>query len=239
MMRWLTATLLSLMCVQVQAVTPEFVAHYNTKKYGIGGGITEISLKEQDGKWHYRSLTKPRGLASLFVGDKSLERHAVLKLEGERLIPLESHSVQKNSKKDRDQHYFFDWKKRKVTGVVRGEEISLPLNNGETDVFSLELDLIQDVATGAEDFTYQVYDKGELKVYEYQRLPREAVQTDYGLVEVIPLQRKKGNSKNTTYTIWFAPQFNYLPVKFDKSEKGKSVLELELESVEWEASSDA
>lgn len=213
-----------------QAALPQFEATYDITRYGVKGGEMHASLKQKDGLTYYRTQGAPTGVFDLFLKGQEIEESAVVREDNGTLQPLQYDRVQKNSAKNKDEHYRFDWKAGKVDIDYRGKPKSLALKAGMLDLLSVQLKLMQEAArSGPADFTYDVISRAKVQQYTYQRLKSQKVETPMGDFDAVGIRRSK-DAGNTTYTLWFAPKLSYAPVKLENTENGKEVLTVELVS---------
>jgi len=212
---------------------PDFKARYSLEKAGLEVISTTISLQRLPQRIEYRSQAEPVGIASWFFRDQRVEELSVLARVEPRVVPLEYSYTHKGSDKNRNERYRYDWETRTADVYYRGEEKTLKIPPGTMDNFSLQLALIQDARRGDRVITHPVISRGELKTYTLTNLGEEIVQTPLGEFNAVKLQRRKNDEENTTYTTWYAPALNYLPVKVENRENGRVVLSLMLEEAEW------
>jgi hypothetical protein len=212
---------------------PDFKARYSIQKAGLDVISTTISLQRTPERIEYRSQAEPVGIASWFFRDQRVDELSVLARVEPRVVPLEYHYTHEGSDKNRNERYRYDWATMTADVDYRGEEKTLEIPRGTMDNFSLQLALIQDAGRGHKVITHPVISRGELKTYTFKNLGREAVDTPLGEFDTVKLQRRKDDEENTTYTTWYAPELNYLPVKVENQENGDVVLSLTLEELEW------
>jgi hypothetical protein len=212
---------------------PDFSARYNLNKAGLNVISTTFTLKRGPEEIEYRSEAEPIGLASWFFGGQRIYELSTLKRVDGKVIPLEYRYTHRGSDKNRNEHYRYDWERNIAHVNHRGEHKVLRIPDGTLDNFALQLALIQDADNGERKITYSVISRGELKAYTFTNLGKETVDTPLGEFEAIKLERRKEDEENTTYTTWYAPKLNYLPVKVENRESGDVVLSLLLQEVRW------
>ena len=211
---------------------PEFNATYEVHKGSMRVGQMEVSLKKVGVELIYQSITKPVGVAALFLGDQIVTDRAVLKLIDDNYHAVEFIHEVKNSDKDRYEHYVFDWDNNKVTVKYkdRNDELDIPENT--FDNYSAQLLLMRKPGDTSINI-YSVISKGRLKEYKYELETTELVETKIGKLNANKYVRKKNNEKKTTYLGWYAEKLNYIPVKLDKFENGKLDISIQITEIKW------
>ncbi|MFK7816128.1 MAG: DUF3108 domain-containing protein [Gammaproteobacteria bacterium] len=211
---------------------PEFEATYDIHKGSMRVGKMDISLKKVNGELIYESITKPVGMAALFLGDQVVTDRAVLKLINEQYRSTEFAHVMKNSDKNRNEHYIFDWNNNKANIKYKNRSSVLDIPENTFDNYSAQLLLMrkpQDTVIN----TYSVISKGRLKEYKYELETNEIIDSKIGKLSANKYVRKKDNDKKTTYLGWYAEEVNYIPIKLDKFENGKLDVSIQITGVKW------
>ena len=88
---------------------PEFEASYDIHKGSMRVGKMDVSLKKVGDELVYESKTKPVGMAAFFLGDQIITDRAVLKLIKNSYRTIEFKHEMQDKKKNRNEHYIFDW----------------------------------------------------------------------------------------------------------------------------------
>jgi len=212
---------------------PEFEASYDVHKGSMRVGEMQVSLKKIGDEVIYQSITKPVGMAALFLGDQTSNDRAVLKLMENTYRTVEFKHEMKNSDKDRDEHYIFDWPNNKASVTYKSNNKELDVLDHTFDNYSAQLLLMRAPNREVTSNTYSVISKGRLKEYTYVLEADEMVETKFGKFDAAKYVRKKDNDKKTTYYGWYAEKLHYLPVKLDKFEHGKLDVSIQLTGVKW------
>jgi hypothetical protein len=212
---------------------PDFRARYTLEKAGLDVVSTVITLKRGGDRIEYRAESEPVGLASWLFGDHRIHELSVLQQVEEQVIPLEYRYIHEGSDENRNEHYQYHWTRNVAQVYYRGAEKTLRIPEGTLDNSSLQLALIHDAGRDTPTTRHPVISRGELKTYTFRNLGTETIEAPLGRFETVKLQRRKDDEENTTYTTWYAPKLNYLPVKVENRENGKIVLSLSLEELEW------
>jgi hypothetical protein len=217
---------------------PEFEARYEIHKGSIRVGEMKVSLKRIGDELVYESKTKPVGMAAFFLGDQTINDRAVLKLINNSYRTIEFRHETYDKKKNRNEHYIFDWDNNKASVKYKDESKELDIPEHTFDNYSAQLLLMREPVkenSGKEESinTYSVISKGRLKEYKYQQEAAEVVSTKLGDFNSNKYVRKKDNDKKTTYLGWYAEKLNYLPVKLDKFENGKLDVSIQITAIKW------
>lgn len=212
---------------------PEFEATYDVHKGSMRVGKMDISLKKVGDELIYKSITKPVGMAALFLGDQAVTDRAILKLIGNNYHTVEFIHEIKNSDKNRNEHYIFDWNNNKAAVKYKDKSNELDIPENTFDNYSAQLLLMRKPDKDTSTNIYSVISKGRLKEYIYQLESTELVETKAGKFDANKYVRKKDNDKKTTYLGWYAEKLNYIPVKLDKFENGKLDISIQITSVKW------
>jgi len=212
---------------------PEFEATYDIHKGSMRVGKMEVSLKKVGDELIYESITKPVGMAAFFLGDQVVTDRAVLKLIDNNYHTVEFIHEMKNSDKDRNEHYVFDWNNNKAKVKYKDKSGELDVPENTFDNYSAQLLLMRKPDTDTSTNIYSVISKGRLKKYKYQLETTELIETKAGKFNANKYVRKKDNDKKTTYLGWYAEKLNYIPVKLDKYENEKLDVSIQITGVKW------
>ncbi len=206
-----------------------FSARYVLKRGGFKVGEVRRTLTAaKDGSYIYESLSKPTGLATLFVKDRIFERSTWRYVS--RHPRPESYLYERTGgRKERHVKLLFDWNKGIVTNIIDNDPWKMRIPDLAQDKLLYQLTLMRDLQQGKKRLVYDVADGGKLKTYRFEILGKETVKTALGTVTALKLHRRK---KDKTITIWCAIDFNYLPVKIQQNGGSEGKLRLYIDSVE-------
>ncbi len=212
---------------------PQFEAIYNVQKQGVHVGKMRVRLEKNGDEVIYESSSWPIGMAAFFLGKQEIIERAILKVVGERYRTVEFKHAMKDSDKNRDEHYIFDWENNKANIQYRDKKETIDIPPYTFDNFSTQLLLMRKPNTEIKDYTFSVISKGRLKQYIYKLESTENIETKLGNLNTNKFIRVKDNEKKTTYLGWYAESLNYIPVKLDKLENGKIDLSIQITEVNW------
>lgn len=216
---------------------PEFEASYEIYKGSLRVGEMQVSLKKVGEELIYQSKTKPVGMAALFLGDQTINDRAVLRQIDNSYRTIEFRHEMNDKKKNRNEHYLFDWDNNKASVKYKDESKTLDITEHTFDNYSAQLLLMREFIHESNNenakFSYSVISKGRLKQYEYQQQETELITTKLGEFDSNKFVRKKDNDKKTTYFGWYAEKLNYIPVKLDKFENDKLDVSVQITAIKW------
>ncbi len=212
---------------------PEFKATYDVHKGNIRVGKMMVSLRKVGDDLIYESNTNPAGIAAFFLGQQEIIDRAVLRLIGTSYRTIEFKHEMKNSDKNRNEYYVFDWDNYKANVQYKDRKNTLDITTHTFDNFSTQLLLMRKPDVKATENIYSVISKGRLKEYVYKFEKNEALETKLGKLNVNKYVRKKNDEKKTTYLGWYAESLNYIPVKLEKMENGKIDVSIQITNINW------
>ncbi|MEJ2115817.1 MAG: DUF3108 domain-containing protein [Gammaproteobacteria bacterium] len=212
---------------------PEFEASYDVHKGSMRVGKMNVSLKIIGDELIYESITKPVGIAALFLGDQVITDHAILKRFNNNYQTVEFKHAVKNSDKNRDEHYIFDWDDNVAYIKYRDQSNEIEVPKNTFDNYSAQLLLMRKPEDNVLSRIYSIISKGRLREYTYQLETNESITTKIGNYDANKYVRKKDDDKKTTYLGWYAEKLNYIPVKLDKFENGKLDISIQITKVKW------
>ena len=222
--------LLALLGTAAVAAPAPFVADYRMLRGSlhIADARFELSRDAEDG-WTLRSTTEAVGLLRLVTDDTVVET-STFRFGETGPIPLHYHYEQRNSKKDRDERYAFDWAKGLVTGTARGQKIELEVPKGTLDPLLLRIAVGDALARGVLPKSYAVVERSKLRDYAITRTKPGPLKVPLGTFEVQGVERVSEDGKKTT-RLEFAAALDWLPVVIEHREKDKPTYRLELKKL--------
>lgn len=209
---------------------PAFTAIYQLNKFGLNAAQAKVSLQRgEDDTWIYKSHTITQGMVSLFRDDEIIES-TTLKVNGQRIIPIQYIYQHKGSKKNRDRRIDFDWHHMQAKCMVSGQPSSITILANTIDNFSLQLQMMMDLSNKGLADSYSILKKGELEEYRFQQQQEEMVTTPAGNFQAVKLLRERNNSKRKTI-MWTASKLHHLPIKITHVEDDGTEFSLVLSQV--------
>lgn len=217
---------------QSPAALKPYVARYNVKYKGLSGGDIEFTLRNDgNGRYVYSSHLLPNFLGSLFASDQAEDTSVVL-YDGSSVKPLKFRSEDGNKDTLKDIRYDFDWSKPSVNGRYKNQDFRMDVPTGAQDRLSIQLAASLKLQAGQEPGQLVMVEKDELQEYRITRIGNEHIRTAAGEFAVVVLKsERQGSSRSTRY--WYAPQLGYIPVRAERSTKGKADIVMELKSFQF------
>jgi hypothetical protein len=206
-----------------------YVARYNVKYRGMSGGDIEFTLKsEGNGRYVFSSHLLPNFLGGLFASDQAEDTSHLL-FDGNAVKPLQFSSEDGSQNTSKDIRYEFDWNNNSVKGHYKDQEFGLQIPTTTQDRMSIQLAASLALQAGREPGELIMLEKNELQEYSIVRDGNMKVQTAAGEYDTTVLKsERKGSSRNTRY--WYAAKLGYIPVRAERSTKGKVDIVMELKS---------
>ncbi len=213
------------------AITP-FKMRYRVLRDGWHLGNATFTLQPAaNGTWLFQSHASASGLAALFIHATFGERSHFM-LHDQRLQPL-SYAYTDSGNPTRNETIRFNWTTRQALDTKDGKTIRIALAPGILDRLTVQLALSRRLAAGLPlPATWEVINGGELKRYYLKRKGKDVIATAAGDFNAVIVTREALRSKRTT-TFWFAPQYEWLPVKIRQREPGKATITFVLSKLTW------
>ena len=134
------------------SIPPQFVAIYDVHKSGMRVGEMQVNLMKTGNDLIYTSITNPVGLAAIFLGGQQFTDYAKLEFSDYGYRTIEFKHEMKGSKKNRNEHYVFDWHNKKVVGTYKDRKVQLELSPYTFDSFSSQLLLMREPIKDTSDY---------------------------------------------------------------------------------------
>lgn len=190
---------------------------------GIGGskiGQARIHFQsKEDGTYMLESESEAKGIASLFISGKLIQRSEGVVTET-GLRP--SSFLYQFGGESRAQRAIFDWDNRKLRlETSKGQQTTrLPKDTQDLISFMYQFMFVPPL----QEMQLNITNGKRLKAYGYSFVGEEDLSTKMGMVRAMHLENinDDGDEKNE---IWLAVDYRYLPVKIRKTEKDGSVIE--------------
>lgn len=191
---------------------------------GIDGnkvGQTKMYFQsKEDGTYFLESESEARGIASLFISGKLIQRSEGMVTEY-GLRPS-SFLYQFGDRAGKTQRAIFDWESRKLKLETSKGLQTFPLPKDTQDLMSFMYQFM--FVPPLQEMQLNITNGKRLKAYGYSFVGEEDLPTKMGMVRAMHLENinDDGDEKNE---IWLAVDYRFLPVKIRKTEKDGSVIE--------------
>ncbi|MEX2353508.1 MAG: DUF3108 domain-containing protein, partial [Gammaproteobacteria bacterium] len=201
-------------------ITPkEFDAVYDVYRSGMKVAKMERSIsRKPDGEMLYRSETNVTGLATLFRKDRIIEQ-SVWQFDDGELIPQTYEYQHTGIKNERNVVVEFNWEQNQIINSVNGDSWKMPGEKGMLDKLLYQYQMMQELKQGKTRFRYTVADGGKEKVYVFETMGEDIIETPLGDLRTIKVVRHREDSDRKS-TFWSAPEMEYLPVKLENIDEG-------------------
>lgn len=202
---------------------PDFKAGYSLYMSGIKVAKVERRFsRSDDGTYRYLSEASVTGLIALFRDDRIVEESRG-RINGRTIMPDYYKYSRTGSKKARDVSVHFNWDSNRVTNQVNGDAWQMEVEPGILDKLLYQYIIMRDLKEDKSSLTYTVADGGKVKIYHFESLGKEVINTPLGKMETIKLSRRKSDSKRELI-LWCAPDLHYLPVKVKDLEEDNNYI---------------
>ncbi|MGH8127564.1 MAG: DUF3108 domain-containing protein [Gammaproteobacteria bacterium] len=212
-------------------VTP-FEMRYRVLRDGWHLGNATFTLKPaEDGTWLFESKASASGLASLFV-HSTFGESSHFTLHDHQLQPL-SYTYTDSGSPSHNESINFNWTTGQALDTKGDKTAQIALDPGILDRLTLQLALSRQLAAGLPlraDWT--AINGGELKHYHLVRKGKDVLATPAGDFDTVIVVRGTPKSKRTTI-FWFAPKYEWLPVKMQQRQTGKATITFVLNKLTW------
>ncbi|MES9852581.1 MAG: DUF3108 domain-containing protein [Candidatus Thiodiazotropha sp. L084R] len=211
---------LSLSAVASEVLEP-FSAVFKVKRniIPLGRLTLKFDLDQSGMAYTYTAHTQPGILAGIFSRHEVIEESSGIIHEGQ-IIP--DHYTYKDWDENSENSVIkFNWPNQSAATTSHDITWSQNITNGTQDKLSQQLQVRVHLALGKQEISYQVADGGKLKRYHFQVVGEELVETDDGTYHCLRVERSKA-SRESDYTIWFATELGYLPIKIERIQGGKT-----------------
>lgn len=223
--RLVSATALMIFAMTSGAAQPAapapFTATYQVSYRGLGAGelIFTLSRDAASGRYIYETRAHPSMLARLVVSSAAVER-SVIEIDANGARPLEWRLDDGRSGASGDGELRFDWAQGAVTGRIEGEDVRLPTEPNMQDRLSIQIAATAALLRGETPGPFPLIDDNRIKRYTYTKKDAATLDSPLGRVETVLYESaREGSSRLSRF--WFAPKFDYIPVRAEQIRKGR------------------
>lgn len=154
----------------------------------------------------------------------------MIKLEETSLFSWTDHKAkpvhylyqQSNLTRKRKTSLTFDWPNLVAINSAADEPINIELKPDSFDQINYQMQLRYDLLTQGKPNAYYITDRKRIKLYRFELLGEEQIDTPLGKLNTVMLKRlrKEGSPRETI--IWLAKDWDFLLAKLQQKENGKS-----------------
>lgn len=195
---------------------------------GLGEGRMALSAEGEPGCYRYDSVTEPVAFVRWVYGSpREVSRFCIR--DG---VLRPSHFEYRNDRREKDNFTLdFDWAARKVKSLKRGVLTERELPAAAWDRFSLQMAVREWVRRHAgsaktEPAEFHMVDDDRIVAYKFAVIGPETVEVPAGRFETVRVERIDRPDKSLR--IWLAPSRDWLAVKIEHIEDGKTQLRMQL-----------
>lgn len=214
---------------------PQFTAEYEVHHGSLHVANARFTLDHRDGESVFRSVTKPRGLISVFRNDVITET-SHFRFDNGLPQPRRYTYVHEGSSKDRNRETRFDWNDHTAVTEYRGETMKLDIPEPTFDRLSAQLAASLYLIADRVPDEIRIADRDELDRYKVIDRGTDTVKTPAGNFRTRHLIQKK-DDRTTVFQL--AEKDWYLPVIMEKREPDEDTIRLELKSLQYGEPKDA
>lgn len=206
-------------------------ATYRVEFRGINAGTLAFTMRPlAAGRYVYESVATPRGLAKLFVRG-AVREASTFALDGGAIRPLEYVLDDGSPRTADDTQLAFDWDRGIASGQHEDAPVQIALAPGVQDRMSVQVLVMQQLASGVDPGRIAFIDRNELKEYEYRREGPATIETPLGRFETVVYSSTRAGSSRVS-RIWYAPALAYTPVRGEQLRRGSVETVLTLVSID-------
>jgi hypothetical protein len=227
-------TLLVFACLSAsaQALTP-YTAVYEAKGSGLSASNQmTLSPADSSGRIEMRSISKARGFSRLLKRDPIVEYTKFEEIDG-KFHPIEYHYLFNTSGSKRNAWIIFDREQLVAKSLYKRETVELEIRSDHVDRMLETLVFRKDLIAGTIAEKYSYIDRNTLREAVYEKLGSETISTKAGNFDTIKYRRQRVGSSRSA-VIWFAAEFEYLPVRMRhfKGDKATGTVTLKYYAIE-------
>lgn len=189
------------------------------KGISLNGDARRILEQRDDGTWRFRTDVDS------FVAD--IDESLIFRWEDNQVVPLRyRYKLSGLFIRDREEAIDFDWENNVVSGHHEGDKFSMKLEKGAMDPMGYQLQLSQDIKAGKREMEYRVIDKGDYDTDKFAVVDEETVRINGDDIRTLKAEKVRDSDSKRESLMWFAPERDYLLIRFLQVEPDGSEYEL-------------
>lgn len=189
------------------------------KGISLNGDARRILEQRDDGTWHFRTDVDS------FVAD--IDESLIFRWEDNQVVPLRyRYKLSGLFIRDREEAIDFDWENNVVSGHHEGDKFAMKLEKGAMDPMGYQLQLSQDIKAGKREMEYRVIDKGDYDTDKFAVVDEETVRINGDDIRTLKAEKVRDSDSKRESLMWFAPERDYLLIRFLQVEPDGSEYEL-------------
>jgi hypothetical protein len=204
--------------INATEVLQPFSAEFKVQRNIIPLGRLSLNFSlGADGTYTYIAHTQPGMLAGLFSRHEVIEESQGYYHQG--AITPHLYTYKDRTEDSENSEVRFDWRQHNAATTSQGITWSQTIPATTQDKLSQQLQVRIHLAQGEQQIDYQVADGGKLKTYHFQVDGKEIIESSYGTYQCLRVKRSKASGASD-YTIWFAAELGFLPIKIERTQGG-------------------
>ncbi|NND90279.1 MAG: DUF3108 domain-containing protein [Granulosicoccus sp.] len=224
--------------VMAQSIKPGDIAPFEVV-YEVGNnllsaGTARLTLTTSGDLWHYSLNTRPKGVFKLAgKGEISeLSTFRIVKSDAGVELQPQIYRYRQDEERRREVDATFDWDKRSLTHVYRGQTATESFTDPVLDRLTVTLVIMNALRNDFDRAELAVFDSGKIKQVEFINEGSEILNTPLGDIETYRVINRNATGGSRETTTWIAPSLDYLPVKIEHRKRRELVARLSLLSLD-------
>ncbi|MGB0713614.1 MAG: DUF3108 domain-containing protein [Gammaproteobacteria bacterium] len=198
-----------------------FLLEFEMERGGVHSANAQIRLRPLgDGEWLYQRRTRAAGWAAILYPAVITETSRWHRRDG--AIKPHTYTYRRTGNRPREVDVHLDWDAGRAANTLEGQTWNMDIPADAQDKLSVELSMIEGMASGLQTLVIPVADGGHLKQYRYQSLGHETLDTELGPLRALMVERQREGSDGTA-TYWLALDHRFLPVQVIQYEAGETI----------------
>ncbi|MGI9292775.1 MAG: DUF3108 domain-containing protein [Pseudomonadales bacterium] len=203
------------LCCCVKALATElrpYVAEYKSVVSGFSVDLHREFVRQN------KQYTLSMNMKKLFFGikedcDFEIDRSGIVKA-------ISYAHIRSGVSKKHNTHLQFDWSANQVRDLLIKDHKPLPVDFPSYDKLSYQPQFRLDLITKplAQRYEYQLASNKRVKLYTYNFVAEETIDTPLGKLRTLKFERDSGRKKRKNF-IWFAKDWDYLVARIDYFDK--------------------
>ncbi|TAA48661.1 DUF3108 domain-containing protein [Corallincola spongiicola] len=211
--------------LDIRPYQAEYKVFRGGSEYGKG---SRSLLQVEDGLWYLETSTD---VSWLFLSDRRQEK-SWFKVFDDHVVPLQYKQKRSGTGPDYLSFVLFDHRLKKVKEIGDYDEFEAVYQPGVLDGASYQFQMMRDIQAGVKDITYPIIMSGENKEYRFKLIGEEELETPFGKLATVKLERIRGNKKRQTY-VWLAKEYGYVVARIWQAKGGSEQADLQISHFKW------
>lgn len=232
----LICSLLSFNVFAIHAL-PEFSAKYAVQKFGIKLAEAHYRLNYTETGYKLTQNTDLYGIA-VYLSNYAVAAVSYVDEDGDNLLLRKHTYILSGSDEDKNEDIDILWRTPKntlsgsITGVVRGQEISLATDSETWDLLSFQIPLMIEANKNVKEYPYNAILTGKIDQYTFELAGIKKI--TFGNKEYDALHMVcPDQNRNRQLHVWLVPALHNIPVIIENYRNDRVHFRAELESLSF------